>query len=714
MSSFRHRISSCIPVPQVAGPLFALTLCVGGAAAPPTAAPQVFVKLSIATAPGNPIVADPGTTGNSGYVGASWGDVDRDGWPDLVVGRRGLYRNLGGGAFTRWIGAPAQETTAQGTSFADIDNDGDLDLLLVGGIAPGGPPLRGGSGVHRNDGGTFVRVSTGATGDSLAFPGWSGAFADYDLDGVADFVVVAANGFTTTGFTNQLLHGLGDGTFVVDGTTDISVGLDSYTIGTWSDFDLDGDVDLSIGAGPGGVGVSPDYFYRNWTREGGAPRLQSIPLPPIATVSRDGQVWNWIDDDNDGDLDLYITNYGFLANELFRNVAGTYVKQTVTQAGPIVGDLASSLASVWGDFDNDGDLDALVTNDATSRNRYYRNNGAGLYAAVGMGTLTTEAGPHHCPVAADYDRDGDLDLFQAAPGTGKGLYRNDLAVGNHWLELALRGVTSNGAALGARVRVRAMIGGMPRWQMREVSAQNSFNGHSDLTVHFGLGDAASVDSVVIDWPGGDVEIAEGLAADSIHVIVQGSLRPTPVRLAPVGAVRIGRSVRVTWFSAADAPGRLVIERREGSLDDGDAAAWSALTEVEVGAGGLIVFDDSDVHGGRTYAYRLAFAGAQGPEVTEPIVLTLPLERFALRPAGSNPVRGRGDLRFVLTAPEGGRASLELWDVAGRRRASSGPIAVGEGEQSIRLALADRLEAGVYFARLRLAGAVTETRFLLIP
>ncbi len=714
MSSHRIRRAPLQVSPPPARPLLACVLLAGIVTGPSDAAAQMFLKLTTVTAPGNPIVADPGTATNAIYAGASWGDIDRDGWPDLVVARRDLYRNLGAGAFARWIGAPLQPTTAQGTSFADIDDDGDPDLLLVGGIAAGGPPLRGGSGVYRNDAGTFVRVSAGATADSVAIPGWSGAFADYDLDGHADFVVVAADGFTSTGFTNQLLRGVGDGTFVVDASTDVSVGLDSYTIGTWSDCDLDGDVDLSIGAGPGGAGVSPDYFYRNRTREGGAPRLQNESLPPVATVSRDGQVWNWIDDDNDGDLDLFITNYGFLANELFRNVGGAYVKQTVAQVGPIVGDLAPSLASVWGDFDNDGDLDALVTNDATQRNRYYRNNGAGLYTAVGMGTLTTEIGPHHCAVAADYDRDGDLDLFQSAPGTAKGLYRNDLPAGNHWIELALRGVTSNGAALGARVRVKATIGGVPRWQMREVSAQNSFNGHSDQTLHFGLGDASIIDSLVIHWPGGGIEVAEGVPADTIRVLVQGELTPTPVRLAPVGATVVDRAVRVSWYSAADAPGRLTVERRDGPTVEGAGGDWFARAEVGVGAGGIVLYADSDVRAGETYAYRLAYTGDLGPATTEPIEVTVPVDRLALRLAGSNPVRGHGDLRFVLTAPAGGRASLELWDVAGRRRGSSGPIVVAGGEQSIRFRAADRLEAGVYFARLRLGAGVAETRVLLIP
>jgi hypothetical protein len=94
------------------------------------------------------------------------------------------------------------------------------------------------------------------------------------------------------------------------------------------------------------------------------------------------------------------------------------------------------------------------------------------------------------------------------------LFRNDLASGSHWLVLRLVGSVSNRSGIGAKVRVRAVIGGAPRWQMREILASHSFGGHHALEAHFGLGDATVVDSVRIEWPSGIVDARGGMPVDT--------------------------------------------------------------------------------------------------------------------------------------------------------------------------------------------------------
>jgi hypothetical protein len=127
-------------------------------------------------------------------------------------------------------------------------------------------------------------------------------------------------------------------------------------------------------------------------------------------------------------------------------------------------------------------------------------------------------GAHTGATAGDYDNDGDLDLFCNGNGTNRSFYINFMFSSNGWLKFNLVGVKSNRSAIGARVRVKATIGGQPTWMQREISAQNTFLGHNSLTVHFGLGDASVADSVIIEWPSGEVNYRTAVAANQTLTI----------------------------------------------------------------------------------------------------------------------------------------------------------------------------------------------------
>lgn len=463
------------------------------------------------TDPAHPVAADAAA---GRYAGAAWVDVNGDGLPDLFRNRTALFLNAGSGQFSvssSDIGQGLRQTQGSGSSWADFDNDGDLDCFISGGS----------SALYRNDGGTFTRITAGVIGDAAANAGWACAWGDYDNDGFVDLVITFPNGFVGVPngpLPNHLLRNEGNGTFRRVLTTDVTAGLAPYTVASWIDDDRDGDLDLYIGSGPAGS-VAKDFLYRNLLTETGTAHLQRITAGTLANDLVDGQVWNFIDYDNDGDLDAYLTNYGGSNNNLYRNDGGVFTKLTAAAAGPIVSGNAGSLSNVWEDFDNDGDIDCFVTRDAGT-SLFYRNNGDGTFARIDTSAVAQVSAPHIGAAAADYDNDGDMDLYVTAHQGANELYRNDLPPGRGWLKFSLTGTLSNRAAIGAVVRVKAVIGGTPYWQERTVSAQNSFNGHSSFTLHMGLGDAAQADSVRVLWPSGFDTVLTAVAKDQTIALTE--------------------------------------------------------------------------------------------------------------------------------------------------------------------------------------------------
>lgn len=476
---------------------------------------QTFTEV---TSSANPIVTDRGP---QGYSGASWIDYDNDGYLDLFINNNFLYHNDGPDGngeqqfskVTNNIGLGIPVGTGNGNSWADYDNDGDIDVFISA-----NPSM-----LYKNNGnGTFTVFAQGDIGQGTANRGWSCAWADYNNDGYVDLAITHPAGFVGQALKNHLFLNDGPPNFTLTKITDSPISGNGpfapYTVGTWSDFDQDGDQDYFIGSGPANGTTAPDFLFRNMLAETGVAEFEKITEGVIATDSQDGQVWNWIDYDNDGDLDAYLTNWQGANNRLYRNDNGTYVR---VNGIPMTTDPGASLSSVWGDFDNDGDVDCYVTNDSSVNDRYYQNNGDGTFTSV-TGIPITASLTRRGASAGDYDNDGDLDLIAVGPITARKLYRNDTDNGNSWINVQCTGVISNRSAIGARLRAKATIGGNPVWQIREIQAQNNFNGQNSLRVHFGFGDASVVDSLEINWPSGQVSVMTGLAVNQFMQVMEDS------------------------------------------------------------------------------------------------------------------------------------------------------------------------------------------------
>lgn len=482
-----------------------------------------------------PITTGDIATDTTNTNGASWVDYDNDGDIDLFLsnanvpfGNNTLYRNDGNDRFTKITEGevPNLQAPTFGNAWGDFDNDGLPDLFIVNAFT------NIGSLMYKNLGnGKFQRNEKFDQGSNPNL-GFNAAWGDYDNDGLLDLVITHPAKFVGMPITsNYLYHNEGGGYFSNVTGTPVTQSPAPFTNASWSDYDMDGDIDLFIGSGPANGTVAPDYLYKNLLIENGRASFQRLAVESFTKDSLDGQVWNFIDYDNDGDLDAYVTNwggtFGGLKNNFYRNDGGPdstrYIRIT---EGDFVNDVGISLANVWADFDNDADLDLFVGNSQQS-NKLYMNNGDGTFKTVTKGHLVEEVKNTWGVCTGDYDNDGDIDLFVSNKttyvrgGDVNFLYRNDLNNGCNWLMLKLEGTKSNRSAIGAKVWATATIDGKTVTQYREVGANATFLGQNDLRIHFGLKDAVMIEKLRIVWPAGMRDEYTNVKVNQIMRIVEG-------------------------------------------------------------------------------------------------------------------------------------------------------------------------------------------------
>ena len=472
------------------------------------------------------------TTANAieGYwTGCNWVDYDHDGDLDFFAINRPtnnatrtnlLFQNDGLGNFIRITSNVLVQTYGWwfSATWGDYDNDGDIDCYVSG------FPSR----LFVNDGsGNFTAVGTAdLVGDNSQANtvGW----ADYDNDGNLDLCQIGSTHLGTHAGTfispPRLFHNNGAPNYdftLVDTGAIYNNGSRIYISLNWTDYDMDGDQDLFVGSG--GATPIPDNMFKNMLKETGAAGFIKLDQAPITTDSALGQQWSFEDMDNDGDLDGFWSSWRKNSavqgiSHFYINDNGTYIRNTTDEIVTI--DSSASSANVWGDYDNDGDIDCIVTTDLGYRLRYYRNNGDATFTAVLTGDLPTTNTQATGASVGDYDNDGDLDFVTVGPFANTAFFRNDNFNGNNWKKITLEGTQSNRSAIGARVFVLATISGNPVWQQRELSASNTYLGHNALILHFGLGDATSIDTVRVHWPNGAVQNFTGIPINTTDTLTE--------------------------------------------------------------------------------------------------------------------------------------------------------------------------------------------------
>jgi len=466
-------------------------------------------------------------------ISAGWGDFDNDGWLDLFVGHfhagNSLFHNNRDGTFTKVAASPIATDPpehANSAAWADYDNDGWLDLVVANPI-DAVPSL---FLYHGAGGGSLVRMTAADVGPLASDSGraLAGAWADYDQDGYLDLFV--AKGGLGLDLQDALYHNDGKGHFTRVATPIMTPVLRSCQ-GAWADFDNDGDLDLFIAHATD----EGNSLFRN----DGQGQFVDITSTSGLTNRGDSVGAAWGDYDNDGYLDLFVTNLRLggadTTNFLYRNRGdGTFVRVT---EGVVANDAGHFLSCSWVDYDNDGWLDLFVTVDppsnppaASVKNRLYHNRGDGTFELVTAGSLVTDYAHAGAAAWGDYDNDGFPDVF-IANGTlfaaqQNALYHNR-GNSNSWIKLKCVGTLSNRSAIGTKIRVKAKISGVECWQMRQISGGEGWLAFNSLDVIIGLGDAGVIDTLRLEWPSGVVQEISNVAVKQTLEIVE------PIRVAGV-------------------------------------------------------------------------------------------------------------------------------------------------------------------------------------
>ncbi len=448
-----------------------------------------------------------GITTSGDNWAASWGDYNNDGHVDLFVTTydlnkpNELFRNNGDGTFAKVTSGviATDKASSLAASWADYDNDGDLDLYVANNI--GAPNF-----LYRNEGGgNFIRLQNDPVVNDLGY-GHGVSWADYDNDGYLDLFV---SSFFPTQF-NSLYHNNGDGTFSKARTNAVTIEANSTTSGIWGDYNNDGLIDLFVT----NTNKENNSLYENK----GNGNFVKVNAGSIVNDGGHSVGASWGDYDNDGDLDLFVANAANEDNFFYENNGnGTFTKIT---SGNIVTDGGHSHGSSWADVDNDGYLDLFVSNDQDQNNFLYKNNGDKTFTKV-ENAITQSGGLSFGAAWADYDNDGGVDLFVAnRENTENFLYQNVKAACQGKSCITLVGSNSNQSAIGAKLYVTTTIYGKRITQMREISSQTGggIGGQNELRQIIGVGDAGIIENITVKWPSGYVQILENQLVDECIVI----------------------------------------------------------------------------------------------------------------------------------------------------------------------------------------------------
>ncbi|MFI5218166.1 MAG: FG-GAP-like repeat-containing protein [Bacteroidia bacterium] len=450
-------------------------------------------------------------------------DVNNDGLDDILKMEqsRTLVLELQNrdGSFTRTsLGLIPDNDNVWGMAAADVDHNGWKDVAAGSGSCYLYKLFYSGGNVTA----TITQLPLNYFVQNITF-------GDFNNDGWADLTVCDDNDYSKVYVNNA-------GTLAVTTTlinTNINPGMfygsDPYDSGNygsvWTDFDNDGDLDLYIAHCRQSTSSPTDQRRRDrlFVNNGSNVYTEQAQAYGIE-VTNFKQTWttSFGDINNDGDLDIIMTNHGENGQILQNDGTGHFTDITATTG--FTTPSTDPIESFVEDFDNDGFIDILISGGGPGNSYFmYHNNGNNTFTLATTPIPATSNGMLSF-AAGDLNHDGKVDIFASygnvyntPTSTDDVLLLNTTGNTNHFITFALTGTASNHGAIGARATIYGAWGK----QIREVRAGESYGTCNSSQLHFGLAQNTVVDSAVINWPSGQTTTFTALGADQFVTVVEG-------------------------------------------------------------------------------------------------------------------------------------------------------------------------------------------------
>jgi len=421
-------------------------------------------------------------------LSAAWGDYNNDSYPDLFVANLNgennfLYKNLGDGTFEKITVGIVVNDGGNSTSghWADYNNDGFLDLFITN--------LNDNNCLYQNNGDeSFTKITDGEIvndgGTSIC-----GAWADYNLDGFLDLFVT-----NHQGENNFLYYNNGDGTFTKINDGEIVNDGGSSNGAAWADYDNDGYPDLFVA----NFNDENNFLYHNL----GNGQFERINDQEMVNDGGRSVGLCWGDFNRDNQIDLFVTNENDQNNCLYMNIGeGNFQK---IWDGDIVNNGGASRGCLWFDYDKDGDLDLFVCN-RYQDNFLYMNIGWGGFIRVYVDELLNNTGSAQGTAYADYDFDGDLDVFLANNQNNNSLY-NNAGTTLEWIGIICNAQISKKSAIGTKIEISYTVSsGAQIRQYFQLTGQTGRCSQNGQELLVGLGNLSNIDEIKVDWSSGIVQ-----------------------------------------------------------------------------------------------------------------------------------------------------------------------------------------------------------------
>lgn len=463
--------------------------------------------------------------GASSYA-SGWIDIDNDGQMDvikLIYGAKPkVFVNKGNALFEEAAipGFGEEDANSIAIAIADYNNDGFDDVFICNTALDADNSQ---NHLYKNNGnGTFTKVTDAAID---ADNGWAvgASFIDYNNDGFLDIFVVNVDEKP-----NRLFKNNGDGSFTnITDAGAIVTDVNSSFSAAWGDYNNDGYIDCYVAnAYWNNPVMEPNCLYKN---NGDGTFTKITDAGDIVTDANFSHGASWGDYNNDGLLDVVVTSHDISILEykkptLYRNNGdGTFTKITNT---PLNDFEKACMGNAWMDVDNDGNLDlclSVVKSSAnSSQNVFYKTDNDGLFTQITTDTLATHPLRTYGLSIGDFTNDGFVDIVNSGHSGSRpdGVYQNKAASGNNWIGIKLQGVESNRNGIGARITY--IFNDQER--IREVVSATGQYVSSDMRQILGIAQATSA-TVVVNWPSGIQQTLTDLAINQYHVITEEKPKP---------------------------------------------------------------------------------------------------------------------------------------------------------------------------------------------